>query len=64
MENKIKEIPILQKSKEIKTQQGASASCCAKPAGESVCCTPSKNAEENNGACCAQPANGAACCEK
>lgn len=57
-------IPILQKSKEDKTQQVNSASCCATPTNATACCTPSKSPEENNGACCAQPADGSACCVK
>jgi hypothetical protein len=65
MEKQISEIPLLQKSKEtsvptIKTENA----CCSTPANATVCCTPSKDKEENNGDCCAQPMDGSACCDK
>jgi hypothetical protein len=65
MENQIAGIPILKKSKEIKSTVVKEASgCCSKLANATVCCTPSKTKEENNGACCAQPEDGSACCDK
>ncbi|GEM_PF-1785225 len=65
MEKQITEIPVLQKNREPKAKPvEASAGCCSTPADQGPCCTPSKNAQENNGACCAQPADGSACCDK
>jgi len=65
MERQLADLPVLQRSKEIKTQPVVvSSSCCSKPADAASCCTPGKTLEENNGACCAQPEDGTACCEK
>ncbi|HKZ67245.1 MAG TPA: hypothetical protein VJ111_12850 [Chitinophagaceae bacterium] len=65
MEKQLTEIPVLKKSKEIKTTLAkAESSCCPKPANASACCTPSKSKEDNNGACCAQPEDGSACCDR
>ena len=56
--------PVLQKTKESKSQSTfAGSSCCSKPADNTPCCTPGQSPEENNGACCAQPADGSACCD-
>jgi len=65
MEKQITEIPVLQKSKEIKTKLvKAGSSCCSTPVNASACCTPSKTKEDNNGACCSQPDDSSACCDK
>src|SRR5687767_3110350 len=65
METLLSGIPVLQKSKEIKTELVKTEStCCSKPANATACCTPSKTSNENNGACCAQPGDGSACCDK
>jgi hypothetical protein len=60
------EIPVLTKSKVTveKKERVAASSCCAPKSNASVCCTPSKNPEDNGGACCAQPADGSSCCDK
>lgn len=65
MEKQLTDIPVLQRSKETKSQPVIDASsCCSKPANSTTCCTPSKYPKENNGACCAQPEDGSACCDK
>lgn len=65
METNTFNIPVIQKSRPAKKESKIEASACCTPKNnDSVCCTPSKTKDENDGACCAQPSDGTPCCDK
>ena len=66
MDSKTSGLPIIKKIKIVPNRKdvGTGSHCCAPKDEATVCCTPSKSQEENNGSCCPQPEDGSACCNK